>query len=334
MQFRVKHQDSRSQDKENRLFSPKGRIAIAGKDYITVGGLRRPLTTDVRQLIVGEPGSGKSVILRRVLHEVFSQIKRGGNTRAVIFDRDGGLLGDLEAAGTKYKILEIDNSDGAQLDFAKEFPMYWDCSRLAELLVPLPEKAGILEDQALAVRKLIASLQGVLMWHLSRTTETWTLYELLVMLLTSEERLRDVMLRYPGSKAVYDEVFGVADPAKASAMRIALASFLGSLRSALMNWTFNLSVESITLDDWSKADYVLVLRYSHTMKEASDLYNHLILSRVIDRLVESHSGNTWLFFDHLSYLPRVEGLGELLQRGRCQGVCHHELLQQHRGDLR
>lgn len=245
---------------------PHRHIFLPGRDYITVGGLRNRVTSDgVRHLIVGSSGSGKTLSMRRPLHEVLSQMRAGRNIRAILFDPECELIGELEASGTKCKRLRFDDGDSAKLDFAGEFRSPSDGLRLAELLIPLPTNQGKEQELALAASRLIVGLHDALLRHSLRRSKPWTFCDFLVMLLGDRSRLRDFMFRYPSSKAVFEDVFPYGDTVRASDIAATLELYLGELRGMSMSWDW-MCGEYITLEEWANDSYVLILGHVKSLK--------------------------------------------------------------------
>src|SRR5262249_41043116 len=83
--------------------------------------------------------------------------------------------------------------------------------------------------------------------------------------------------------------------------------------------------EKISLMDWVRGEYVLVLGTSHTAKPLLKKLNSVIFQRLaqllLEHLPQDGSEDTWIFLDELSQLGNLgDSLKSLAREGRSRGV--------------
>jgi hypothetical protein len=82
--------------------------------------------------------------------------------------------------------------------------------------------------------------------------------------------------------------------------------------------------ERVSLEDWVRNEFVLVLGNSETSRHAIDAINRCIFKRACDLLLnqsESQTRRSWIFLDELSEAGKLDGLVSVAKKGRSKGVC-------------
>jgi type IV secretory pathway TraG/TraD family ATPase VirD4 len=80
----------------------------------------------------------------------------------------------------------------------------------------------------------------------------------------------------------------------------------------------------VSIKEWAKSEYVLVLGNSEVSRSAIDTINRCIFKRVSDVLLdsgESSSRRSWVFLDEAADAGRLLGLISLAKKGRSKGTC-------------
>jgi len=285
---------------------------ILGRDFLSVGGLKYPLSPDgIRLLFVGERGVGRTLSIRKALNETLSQVRPGGKRRVLVFDSTGELLSDVKRSGTAYKVVQVDDQNSARLHFPKEF-YFVNGNELGELLIPgeypsFPEKIA---------RYLIGKLHEAMRVG----GDSWSLFEFLVTLLGDKQRLFQVMSRNSSSRTAFEDVFGKTYPFSSPSVTQVLESRLGDWRQLAMNWEYLPSGELFTLQEWAQGEYTLVIRQDPRAPRWVRHFNRVVLERAIPIVLTGASRDTWVVIDDLALLESLDPVSSLLQWGRSMGV--------------
>lgn len=285
------------------------------------GGWRLSLERETRHMmIVGAPGSGKTVIFRRIIDAV---IERGD--KSIIFDEKGDytriIASSRDAGGreTAPLILAPQDLRSAVWDIAADVIVSQDAVELAHRIIP---ESG----HPFFTASARAVLAGCTIKLMAEKPKDWTWTDLLNETRRSQEDLLRTMLRYHRGadiflSADYKQVMSTLGQLETH-MRVldmlstAWPTYEGRVRFSLREWLVN-----------KTPTRTILVQHSGRYAELSDgwisaLYA-VAVSTVTDSnlLGDSDRRRIWFFLDEWGQLPGIKDFERFITLGRSKGVC-------------
>ena len=168
-------------------------------------------------------------------------------------------------------------------------------------------------------------LYGVMVGLLDR--KNWSLRDLL-MICRDLPRLKDMLLRSPYTADFVPLLLSVEK--QSATIMTTLATKLLPFETVAALWDRALAEgRVVSLNDWVKSNFILVLGTHPANRAALQTLNQVIFRRVADLLLtqaeEKDHGvtgrKTWLILDEVREAGKLDGLTSLLNQGRSKAVC-------------
>lgn len=283
-------------------------------------------------LVVGATGSGKSITLNLLMQSIVTKYSKpdGVKRRAVVYDAKAdliNLLGGLCGGMERVKILNPLDERFTPWDISADITNDIDASELAAMLIPKNERENspyftntARSLVAGVVKRLIAACAEE---SRKRKLKAWTLRDVIEPF-ESTERLSQ-FLDHPKTRYLQDH-FSPENAKNFAGVKSTVDTCLEVYRSvaALMDASPN---APISLKEWvENGESVLVLGNHELSREATDTLNRLILQQLSkaliarDGVINPECDETWIFLDELREAGALQGLRQLLLRGRSKGV--------------
>jgi hypothetical protein len=276
-------------------------------------------------LIVGEPGSGKSVtielFLRSIAHRVAKTVLDRPPERMLLLDVKSTYIGFLTSIGVPKEKIIIANPfhrDTKPWRIAKDIKGEAAAVKLAAILVPAEEKASTTyfwQSSRLIIGAVILALSKV-------KPDAWTLRDL-VLALSSPERIQRTAANDPASAATVGVFFNDKDHAPAIMTSIITRMQRFRTVAALWHATKVPPEEQFSITDWLNGDGVMLLGHPPKYLESINPINAMILRLVCDELqsrADVSAPHTWIVLDEFRWMKEVECMAELLGLGRSKGA--------------
>lgn len=285
------------------------------------GGWRLSLERETRHMmIVGAPGSGKTVIFRRIIDAV---IERGD--KSIIFDEKGDytriVAGSSDAGGreTAPLILAPQDLRSAVWDIAADLIVSQDAVELAHRIIP---ESG----HPFFTASARAVLAGCTIKLMAEKPKAWTWTDLLNETRRSQEDLLRTMLQYHRGA----DIFLAADYKQVMSTLGQLETHMRVLDMLSTAWPTYEGRVRFSLRDWlvnKTPNRTILVQHSGRYAELSDgwisaLYA-VAVSTVTDSnlLVDSDRRRIWFFLDEWGQLPGIQDFERFITLGRSKGVC-------------
>lgn len=263
-------------------------------------------------LLVGRPGSGKSVILEGLLHQA---LMRGD--RVVALDVKGGLSRRL--AGHGPKVLALSGSDCTVWGIGQDLVDDADADEFAAALIPESRDPVWSEGSRLILSALVQYLH-------ERHGANWGWRELTAILAQPVEALEATIRAH--APEIANLISRRAEPAQfVVSLMFNLASHVGAPAKRFARLERQ-GARPLSLRAWSRpgADrQPIILRYDLQRRERSASFVRLalrILSGTLlgDEIPDGEDTRTWIFADEVTRVGRSEAVLDLAALGRSRGV--------------
>jgi len=285
------------------------------------GGLELPARLATNHfLVAGTTGSGKTVTINLLLRSILPTLGPGTGKRLFVYDAKGELYWTLRALIAQHRpdlsvrFINPFVPNTHAWDIARDLTRPEDLDAVAKLLFPVTPgaKQPFFEEAAAALFKgVVISLRAV-------AGNDWTLRDALLALrspltlkqvlrLAADQNEHRLELYFPHGDVNRDVLSTVAN-------RIESFEVLASY------WKDR---PRVTIEDWMRGDFVLVLGHSHRSPESVRAMNRAIFHRIAQLLLDepdSETRRSWLFLDEASRAGRLDGLNDVLAKGRSRGV--------------
>lgn len=283
-------------------------------------------------LIVGSPGSGKTINIKILLKHVLKhQAKPNTNIRAMVYDSKTDMLGVTAAMmgseGELPQRLTIMNPFDARCsawDIARDIEDSTMAADVATILAP----AQAHSNNPFFIETSQRLLEGIITAFIDNAPGAWTLRDV-IQAGTNADRLRTVL-------ESSEETIGLVDFfTPADTFNDVHSTLVGKLlvyRDVAACWDQateegkqkdGSNTRTISLEEWLDSDRVLVLGNSTRKKSAISQINQLIFSEANKVLLDrpgDGEGETWFFLDELGELGQMDTLGDLMNRGRSKAA--------------
>jgi type IV secretory pathway TraG/TraD family ATPase VirD4 len=292
-------------------------------------------------VVVGGTGSGKTITLNMLMQSVLCKIGTGKpnstKRRAVIYDPKSDLVRlicGLLPEGVKLRILNPLDARFAPWDISADVLTETDALEFASILIPRNERESnpYFPDSARAlvaavIERFITAIPGK--WSLRDVLLAFNSKKRLASILAHEETKYLLDHFQPENERNFAGVKSTIDTALAAFRPI--AALLHNTTAAALPLEQRSENEKIertpfSLKRWilDQEESVLVLGSNENAREATDTLNRLFF-RQLSKFLISRDGviekdETWIFLDELREAGRLDGLRQLLLRGRSKGV--------------
>jgi len=266
---------------------------------------------------IGATGSGKTLTLRLLMQSALTQIGRGKDTRALIYDAKQDMLSIIGGIVPGADVVTLNPFDkrGVAWDMAADITAPATAQQIATILVPENQRASqpFFAD---ATRHLLA---GVLISFMRNAKSAWTLRDV-VLAMKSASRLDIVLAACPETKDLIEQYF--SDETTKRNVMSTVATKMQRYEFIAAAW--DKARRAISLREWLASEYILVLGNDEATRTALDAINQVIFKRLTELILaqtESDSRRTWVFLDELRQAGKLDGLSSLLTKGRSKGAC-------------
>lgn len=267
-------------------------------------------------LIVGAPGTGKTVSLRLLMQSVIRNIGLRADYRALVYDAKRDMLPLLAGMGFTGRIIILNPFDARSRawDMARDLNDPATTLEIAAILIPTRQG----DSHPFFTKAAQAILAGVLMVFILKCPGNWSLRDVLLAVEDSAT-LKRVLSSTPQTTTLVDQYFTPEHTFHNILQTIATET--AALKPIAAFWHHSDSKFSLT--EWLGSDAILVLGSDWTYTETLRSVNRLIFKRLTQLVLnasESRTRRTWFFIDELKETGNLDGLPSLLSFGRSKGV--------------
>jgi len=292
-----------------------------GDTGILFGRLCLPSKVATQHLLIsGTTGSGKTLLIRLLMQKAFADIglaKPGGN-RALIYDGKKDLLGLLYGMlqpHTLHVNFDPFDSRSVRWDIASDVSDPASAREMAAILFPKEDA----EHQPFFPLALQLLAGGIMTVFMEKASGQWTFADL-IYALKSPDRIRKILQSTERGQETLSQIFSEGDT---------LNNIMATLATRLQDYEivaslWNHAETAYSLTEWSDGEAVILLRKHHIGSKAVDAINRALFHRASQLLLSkpnSESGRSWIILDELATAGKLEGLSDLMDKGRSKGVC-------------
>lgn len=269
-------------------------------------------------LVMGSTGSGKTVLLRRLMQTVLPQIgtTHGSGRRALVYDSKKDMRSMVIAAGVpEDKVILLNPFDARSYawDMAADVTSPPEATELANLLIPKEN-----ESQPFFSNTARSILRGVIEVLMERSPKDWTLRH--ILLICEEPKVLKLLLEsHPPTKWL---VGLMAKEQTWLDIKSTLDSHLYRFRYIAAGWhAAHKAGLTISIKQWLKGEQVLILGNDDNARSELDIINRLFFDKLA-QLINSQTPDevegqqTWLFLDEVREAGKLNTLHSLLLRAR------------------
>jgi len=279
------------------------------------GGIKLPSPLATKNfLAAGAVGSGKSITLQLLMQDTVRHVRPGSGKRAFIFDANRDAFSQLVGMGVPHSSINILNPFDARCvswHLALDINSEADAESLAEILIPKEEKEEpIWRDWSVELLKGVVECFNITAPH------AWELRDI-VLATETESALRMVLCSVPDT-VHYTEV--LRNEKLAQNIIATLRARMRKYRTIAALW--HQANGRVSLDDWLHGNSILLLGKDNKAKEGLSALNRLLFKRTQQLLLDqpAQSLNTFVIFDEIASIGKLDGLRELCEEGRKRGV--------------
>ena len=311
-------------DARARLLPKRHNVWGASREATTGrcwGGLMIPQERlDPHFAVTGVPGSGKTVTIRMLMGTVLPGPKRQPQHRALVYDPKGdmyGILLGLGIAPEAIRVLHPFYEDSWAWDIAKDVQDDASAREVASILAPEDERSAhpyFSRASQDILRALILSFHEAAGAH-------WVLNDLVEACGTQEKLERAMGLTEEG-RELYSTYFKQA-PDTASNIFSTLRTKVGPYATIGRLWARTGQARMLSLSKWLTEKSVLILGSDDANRRALDPINQALfkrLSELVNSRPDTEDDETWFFLDEARTAGKLEGLLDLLGKGRSKGA--------------
>ncbi len=287
--------------------------------FLEWGGLKLPdYFAHNHFLVAGMTRSGKTTVINFMLKSIVPKIRPGSGTRALIYDAKNDLISTLEFLDKDVPKIILNPFDVrcSAWDVAKDITAPEDFGEIAQTLFPVPQQGDRHNFFDNAAANL---LEGVLLSLYETLPGEWTLRDALLAM-SSRKSLVELLARAPQHNAErIDSYFG--KQSTSTDIVSTITNKLAPYKVIASYWHH--AKTKFSLEEWSKSESILILAHSNRAEKALQALNRVIfkrLSQIILDYPESQAGKTWIILDELAKAGRLEGLDNILAKGRSKGI--------------
>lgn len=265
-------------------------------------------------VILGPTGSGKTVTLRLLMQSVLPHIRRGSDSRAVIYDPKNEFLPLLSGMPLQCPVITLHPYDerGSAWDIARDIT---DCSiaqSLAATFAPSPNG-----DNKFFYMAAQAILSAMMEAFIVLLPERWTLRDVLLVA-RNGETLRQLLTSVPQTRPTYRQFFEDLPSDTLGEVRATLATETHRLQPVAALW--DRAKLKVSLKEWAKDNYILVMGTDKEIATPLDNINRVLFQRISQLFTKQGTGRTWVFVDEAKFAGKIPGLDDLMTTGRSFGA--------------
>lgn len=282
------------------------------------GGVSLPAEYSTTHFVViGAPGSGKTVTINQILWKVIPKLGKVQDRRAVVYDAKQdvlSLLYKIAPPGVNVRILNPFDKRSVAWDMAKDIVKHSTALQVASILIP--EKN---ESQPFFSNAARALLSGCMIALMHIAGNRWQLRDV-ILTLKNRERLESVLKKCKYTRDLVS--LYINDTQAFVGVMSTIANKIVLFEPIAACWAR--CKESISLTEWSKSGDILVLGNDEENLFTIDALNQVIfkrLSEIILKQTETKTRRNWFILDEIKTAGKLEGLPRLLTKGRSKGVC-------------
>jgi energy-coupling factor transporter ATP-binding protein EcfA2 len=304
-------------------------IRQSGELDIYVGGVKIPQKSFTKHLFVsGQNGSGKTTLLKQIMAQTLTQIGKGSDQRAIIYDPKGDFVSFIFAlCGNKapIKILNPFDDRCFAWDICKDIQNRAQAATVAKIFVPEPVNGGsdnrFFRDGA---RTLIRTVQesfqltSLALLDAKKDPLNWTLRDL-CLALRETDILREVLSRHDETRHALEFL----DRSNNEVLTTAKA-YLSEIEIIAAAWE---GKEKFSLKDFrdNEDGMILILGSHREANSPLQALNSVIIQRATQMLLtdeETRTRRSWIFLDEFTSLGKIDDFQTIMQEGRSKGVCN------------
>jgi hypothetical protein len=307
---------------------------LGEKQCINWGGIRIPEKTHF--LYVGQNRSGKSLLIKQLMAQVFSRFGKGTNQRAVIYDASTELISFLYGLiGGRVPIYILDPEDArcTAWKMSEDIRTKDEALNLGQYIFPKGNEHSSKDEYFTEGPSTV--MAGVINAFLLNNEERkerredpidWTLRDVRLAL-SNVEDAKELLGKRPETR----EVIKYFESSNADLDRTVINKF-DRLESTAARWHYSTiekpgkkGREPISLREFfnSKDSAIIVIGGSSdvTVKAVNHVIFEQMAALMLDKSVPSETDSrTWLYLDEFSDIGKMEIMGKLLSMGLKKGV--------------
>ena len=293
-------------------------------------------------LFYGAAGSGKTLSIKLLMRTVIPLVKvAGSNVRALVYDSKPEYLSCISKMAEE-KVDEKPQCNRVfNLNPLAEDCVAWDIARDIDEPVAALELASILvpdsghESHPFFQNSARQIVYGVTLALHQLFPYAWT-FRSLIAILQDLQTIRDVLEAVPYTKYISAMYLPKENDRLATDMVATIQSNLVPFEIIAACWEH--AKGKISLQDWLRNQWVLVLGSSEKNRAALDAVNQLIFTRAVQLLLDKEDNEqgdttgttdappqakseTWFFLDEIRQMGKLQKLNALLTKGRSKGAC-------------
>ncbi len=299
-------------------------------DGLSFAGLKVPFAKALQHfLIVGSSGSGKTIIIRKLLIDICRYMKKSQACQAVVFDAKLDVIPALQQyTSGQLPIYDLHpfRPGCFAWDIADDVRTSRDAELAALTLFPAPQRPSndqefFREGPRTLIEELIRSLQKV-------APRNWTLRDVYI-LMTTPSLCRQMLEKLPDSKIQIQDLiedFFEGDPRTTSNMRITIRAKFRRFRHIAAAWhVAQREGRVVSLKQWAKTGKgFLVLGADKLEDSAINSVNRLVMTLLGKHWLEDPTSATaprhFLVLDEVQSAGELDLLHKLMTEGREKGV--------------
>ncbi|MEQ1749083.1 MAG: type IV secretion system DNA-binding domain-containing protein [Prosthecobacter sp.] len=269
-------------------------------------------------LVMGATGSGKTVLLRRLMQTVLPQIgsSQARGRRALIYDSKKDMRSVLMGMGIPEERIAIMNPFDARSvawDMAADVQSPQEATELANLLIPKEA-----ESQPFFSNTARSVLRGVIEVFMKNSPGAWSLRHILLAC-ENHEVLRGIL----ESHAPTRWLLGLMQKEQTWIdIKSTLDSYLYRFRFIAAAWhAAQQKGRTISIKQWLSSEKIILLGNDDNARTELDIINRLFFDK-LSQLINSQPPSevqgkqTWLFLDEVREAGKLNTLHSLLLRAR------------------
>ncbi len=264
----------------------------------------------------GSTGSGKTTLIRFLMQSVLPRIGECPDERALIYDAKQDILSILDGMNLPGRIVLLNpfDSRSSAWDIAADVTEPSTAQQIATILIP-EEKNAAQRFFSDAARHLLA---GVMRRFIKTAPGRWTLADVVYAML-DQKRIEQILSSDPETASLLTYL---QDARTGNSVLSTVLTKMQPYEFIAAAWSH--AVMKVSLRDWVKGDYILILGNDEAQRSALDAINQAIFKRIVELVLaqdNSTARRTWFFLDEVREAGRLEGLQSLLTKGRSKGAC-------------